>query len=387
MTKTFCIFSALYYPSIGGVEKYTQHLAHALIGQGYRVIVVTSSTMCAPSWENPCEELSVVRLPCFDFLNGRLPVSRKNKQYRAFFERLLSEPIDYVMINTRFYRHSLEGVRLAEMKGIRPIIVDHGSAHLMLGCAPIDKMIATYEHAITNRLKRHDVRYYAVSQASCEWLRHFGIVSQGILNNSIDAVAFREAASGRDFRAEQALGDGVSIISFVGRFIPEKGIVALLDAADFLQREDVVFLLAGDGPLRTMIEARSLPNVRLLGRLDAPEVADLLLASDAFCLPTRSEGFSTSLLECASCATPPIVTHVGGVDELMPAGDGGFLLERAEASEIVKHVRCLLANKTLGKRMGERLQRRVEADFSWDRTADKVRQACEQANEKRGNRG
>ena len=92
---------------------------------------------------------------------------------------LHNQNIDYVAINTRFYRHTLEGIALAEAKGIRPIIVDHGSAHLTMGSKLVDPFVATVEHAVTELVKRHSADYYAVSFAGTEWLRHFGIEAAG----------------------------------------------------------------------------------------------------------------------------------------------------------------------------------------------------------------
>ena len=75
---------------------------------------------------------------------------------------LHNQNIDYVAINTRFYRHTLEGIALAEAKGIRPIIVDHGSAHLTMGSKLVDPFVAIVEHAVTELVKRHSADYYAV---------------------------------------------------------------------------------------------------------------------------------------------------------------------------------------------------------------------------------
>lgn len=380
MNKTFCIFSAHYLPNVGGVEKYTHNLALALAKKGNNVIIVTSNVFNLSGTERLNERIEIMRLPCYSLLKGRLPISKRNAQYREMFRRLETMPIDYVVVNTRFYRHSFEGVRLAETKGARPIVVDHGSAHLTLGNAALDKAVEVYEHAVTKSLKLHDIDFYAVSRASSDWLRHFGIDSLGVLNNSIDSVSFRASASGRDFRKELGIGKSTTVISFVGRLIPEKGIESLVGAAGLLSDENVVFLLAGDGPMKAMVEGCGLANVRMMGRLEAPEIADLLISSDAFCLPTRSEGFSTALLECAACGTPPIVTHVGGVDELMPSGDGGFLLNSADPDEIARNVRLLISDRDLARRKGESLRIRVESDFSWERTAEKVILACERAN-------
>ena len=142
--------------------------------------------------------------------------------------------------------------------------------------------------------------------------------NSSVLNNSIDADLFRSMSSGRDFRGELGLGESTLLVSSIGRLVPEKGVTCISRPACALRDADVRFVLAGDGPLRAEVEGCGCPNVTYVGRLSEGDVSALLRSSDAFCLPSRSEGFSTSLLECAACAAVPIVTHVGGVDELIP---------------------------------------------------------------------
>lgn len=381
MNKTYCIFSANYLPNIGGVEKYTENLALALAAGGDRAVIVTSNVFNLPFIEDLSAGVEIVRLPCISLMNGRLPFPKKNARYRELFKYISDLPIDHIVINTRFYFHSFEGVRLAKSKGIRPIVIDHGSAHLTLGNKLADKAVALYEHVITHFLKKNDIAFYGVSEMSCRWLNHFGISSQGVLNNSIDAEGFREASSGRDFRSEYGISKDSFVVSFTGRLIPEKGVLALAQAAEDLSEDkDIFFLVAGDGPLREAVASKRVENLILLGRLDSPDVAALLLDSDAFCLPTRSEGFSTSLLECAACGTTPIITHVGGVDELLGDGDLGCLIDDANHEEIRNAVLFLNRDRNRCTTMGEELRKRVEREFSWAITADKVRKACSLAN-------
>ena len=44
MSKHYCIFSAQYYPHVGGVERYTLYLSRKLIAAGNEVTIVTSNT-------------------------------------------------------------------------------------------------------------------------------------------------------------------------------------------------------------------------------------------------------------------------------------------------------------------------------------------------------
>ncbi len=382
MAKTYCIFTAFYLPHVGGVEKYTASLARALVEGGDEVIVVTTASGAErPLEESPYEGLTVFRLPSFGLLGGRFPLPRKNAAYRRVRNMLRNASIDYVVVNTRFYLHSLEGLRLARDHRVKPVLIEHGSAHLTMGGGLVDKAVEAYEHFLTPFVKRFHPDFYAVSQMGCVWLEHFGVASCGVLSNSIDAESFRSLSTGRDFRGECGVSDGSLACAFVGRFVPEKGVACVLEAARMLQqRPDVTFFLAGDGPMRSDIEEAKLSNLHYVGRLSEGDVAALLETADVFVLPSRSEGFSTSLLECAATSTPPIVTHVGGVDELVPTAEYGCVISAASADEVVSCIERFADDETLAPAMGARLVRRVEREFSWNATAAKVRAACMKAN-------
>ena len=163
--------------------------------------------------------------------------------------------------------------------------------------------------------------------------------------------------------------------------IPEKGINELLDAAKQLHNKpNIRFALAGDGPLMGMLENNNPGNIALLGKLPAEDIAALLISSDIFCLPTRSEGFSTSLLEAAACYTTPIITNVGGVPEMIPSKEYGVILQRQSSTEIAENIVSIQENPERNKILAQNIGARVRAEFSWQRTAEKVLNACQKAN-------
>ncbi|WP_166079189.1 glycosyltransferase family 4 protein [Xiamenia xianingshaonis] len=379
----YVIFSALYLPSMGGVQNYTANLARALASMGKRVIVVTSQLGSDP-WRETADGVVVVRLPSWNLLGGRLPVSRKNAAYRRLLSELEDESVAGVIVNTRFYRHSLEGLQFARKKGLSPILIEHGSAHLTLGNALADKAIEAYEHMITRRVKQFQPRCFAVSRKGGDWLGHFGIESQGVLSNSIDAGSFRGLSSGRDFRSEIGVRAEDFLVAFVGRLTPEKGVESLLKAAQMLIEADadggaacrqhprVVFAVAGDGPLRPSVETCGLDNVVSVGRLAASDVSALLSQADAFCLPSRSEGFATALLECAAWGVPVVVTNVGGVDELVLDDSYGIVLRSADSATVAGALEALAADRDHAASMGRNMRDLVEAEYSWHSVAAKV---------------
>jgi len=381
MSKTYFIFSSHYLPNIGGIEKYTQNLADALLEMGNRVIVATMNTFDLPQNELLEQNLEIIRLPCYKTLGGRYPVPRRNKAYRAELDRIRHLAVDYVVVNARFYLLSYIGVKLAKQKGIVPIIIDHSSSHLTMGNSLIDFFVYSSEHLLTNNIKRFPAHYYAVSKASVEWLHHFNIQAHGVLNNAIDAKEFRASSSNRDFRNELGLGEESFIVCFVGRFIPEKGIKQLIESAKLLAGfPDIQFLFAGSGSLEGYLHKQHLPNVHILGRLDSSDIAALFLSANVNCLPSRSEGFATTLLEAAACGLVSVSTKIGGAEELIPTDEHGVFLDSQNNQEIADAILMLYNNPTKRRIIGENARLHVEKMFSWEKTAQALEIACEKAN-------
>ena len=98
----------------------------------------------------------------------------------------------------------------------------------------------------------------------------------------------------------------------MGRIVPEKGVRQLAEASRILSG-GIFIAMAGTGPYLQELRHLERNDVfRLLGRLSRQDTAALLAQSDVMCLPSRSEGFATTLLEAAACKTPP--RHIGRRD-------------------------------------------------------------------------
>lgn len=378
----YAVFSAQCLPHIGGIEKFTDSLARELGSRGARVSVVTNALKGDAGVEKLTSNVNVYRLPCFPLINGRLPVPWRNAQFEEIWDEMASARYNGVLINARFYPHTFLGLRLAASQGVRPVVMDHGSAYLTFGSKLLDPIVALYERIVTYFVKKRNPVFYGVSAKSVQWLRNFGIEGEGILSNSIDAKCYREGASPRDFRCEFEVDPCDLIVAYTGRLIPEKGIMQLMEAARELKERDVpvAFFLAGDGPLREKAESLNPGNVVFLGRTAPEDVAALMLQADLLCMLTRSEGFSTTLLEASACGTPALITDVGGVDDLIPSKEFGTVLEDDSAQTAVRHITYLEQHRDVLASQGEKVRRRTEELFSWKKTADDFVRACDVAN-------
>ena len=374
MALRIAIFSAQYPPHMGGIENFTQNLARALGNRGHAVTVVTNDTnSIGAGWA--CEDgFDVLRLPCVPLVDGRLPLPKPSTVRRELLKELSAREFDGVLVNARFYPHSLLGMKIARARGLAPLVLDHGSAYLSFSNPLLDPCVRIYEHVMTALGKRYKPRYFGISHKSVEWLRTFGIEAEGVISNSIDAAEFRECASRRDFRAELELDKDDFLVAFVGRLIPEKGISSIIEASrncELISRR-VVFALAGDGPLADEVKAAEDPNLRWVGRLGKNDVSALLQQSDALCLPSRSEGFSTTLLEAGACGCPAVVTDIGGARELIPDEHYGTIIKSMATSSIITAIVHLADDSLLLMEQRRDCQSLVEKNYPWNSTAESV---------------
>ena len=94
-----------------------------------------------------------------------------------------------------------------------------------------------------------------------------------------------------------------------------------------LWRKNVRLLIIGGGDeeeiLHKMIEKVGLSEkIQLVGRKTRAEIADILCASHAFVLASRSENFSVAVLEALSVGLPVIATICGGIKECINERNG-----------------------------------------------------------------
>lgn len=375
MGRDYCIFSAQYLPHMGGVERYTYNLARKLIGLGNAVTVVTSNLQQLAEYEN-MDGISVYRVPCLNLLDGRYPVLKCNRRFRAMHRRLKGKNFDFVIVNTRFYIHSVYGQWFAKSKSIPVITIDHGSSHLSIGNPVFDFIGGIYEHAITKVGQLFCKDYYGVSGACVNWLKHFHISAKGVLYNSVDVEAIEKilGENEKKYRVAYGIDDEAVVITFTGRLLPEKGIPQLVSAFEQIQKiySNTYLFFAGDGGLEDFVRSHQNKHIIPLGRKPFEEVMILLSETDIFCLPSFSEGFSTSILEAIVCKCYVVTTERGGARETFPTDDYGMVIPNNNVG-ILKDALVKAINSPAKREEAVTLSyNRLKNNFTWDIVSAKV---------------
>jgi glycosyltransferase involved in cell wall biosynthesis len=155
----------------------------------------------------------------------------------------------------------------------------------------------------------------------------------------------------------------------VARYGPQKDHPTLLRALASLRQHPWELDLIGDGPLMEQTEtlARELGldgRVHFLGQRN--DVDQRLAAAQMALLITNWEGFPLSILEAMRAGLPVVASDVGGVGESVRDGESGYLVPRADVTQLRDRIERLLTDPGLRARLGASGRERFVRDFTLD---------------------
>ena len=149
---------------------------------------------------------------------------------------------------------------------------------------------------------------------------------------------------------------------YAGRLTREKGLDHLLAAAARVPELPVV--IAGDGPLRTALEARAPSSVRFVGEQTGPSLA--ALRDDAVAVVSPSiwyENAPVTVLEAMRSGRPTIATRIGGQAELIADGCGIEVAPR-DPDALATAMQELWVDRDRAQRLGTAARARLMDRFT-----------------------
>lgn len=181
-----------------------------------------------------------------------------------------------------------------------------------------------------------------------ETVEHFGIPAERIevIPNFVDLEFYRRER----YRCHRSAfsNPGEKIVMHVSNFRPVKRLEDVVRAFARIARAlPARLLLVGDGPDRgraaKVAEEEGVESrVVFLGKQES--VAELLACADLLLLPSETEAFGLAALEGMACGVPVVATAVGGVPEVVPHGEAGYLAPVGAVDEMADAAIELLAD-------------------------------------------
>ncbi len=175
--------------------------------------------------------------------------------------------------------------------------------------------------------------------------------------------------------ASGAASEGPAVLVHVSNFRPLKRVDDVVRIFAEVQRvRPAVLLLIGDGPERSRVEALArqlgLSNrVVFVGKMVS--FVELLQASDVFLMPSESESFGLAALEALSCGVPVVASDVGGIPEVVPEGEVGFLAPVGDVATMADRVLRILGDPGLRARLSRAARDRAVQQYGLQPAIDR----------------
>ncbi len=167
-------------------------------------------------------------------------------------------------------------------------------------------------------------------------------------------------------------------ILFLGQAGEHKGIFELLNAVSELKKTfpEIKLVIAGNGNLAELqTKANELgigAHIELPGWIKADEKRQELSRASIFALPSYAEGLPNAMLEAMSAGKAVVVTHVGGIPDVVKDGENGLLIPPADTQALTIALKTLLENKQLRDTLASNARKTIVEQHSCKILVDKL---------------
>lgn len=203
-----------------------------------------------------------------------------------------------------------------------------------------------------------------------------------VIFNGVDASKFEFKWSESErlaHRSKLALPTE-KIVIFVGRFVREKGIQVLLNAASVIlaQEPNTKFLIVGGGhkeKLERFVQWAGLDDkVLFTGFMANRSLHMLYRCADVAVFPSLYEPFGIVALEAMAAGTPVVTSDAGGLKEVVIHNETGTTSFANDAESLAWAILQVLQDPARAERLMENARLRLDEDFDWSSLADQTRE-------------
>lgn len=370
---------------VGGISPHVFELSQQLQSKGLEVHVVTKATPNAPDEETEPSGVQIHRVHLAETPNDFLHEIQLLNQATDLRVRKLLEDWRPGGQPTIFHAHdwlSLDAARELKYEYKLPMVATvhatesgrHGGIH-----TDTQRYIHEQEFWLTYEAWRVIV-CSEFMRGEAERLFDCPEDKIDIIYNGVNASKFEFEWSDEDraaHRAKLAL-PGEKIVMYVGRFVREKGIQVLLNAASAVlaQEPDTKFLIVGGGH-REQFEkfldwAGLREKVLFTGFMANRSLHQLYRVADVAVFPSLYEPFGIVALEGMAAGAPVVSSDAGGLREVVLHDETGTLSYAGDPESLAWAILRVLRDPERAQRLSEKARARLRVDFDWSTIADQT---------------
>jgi glycosyltransferase involved in cell wall biosynthesis len=333
-----------FFPTTGGIETYTKHLAEQMTMLGHKVAIFTSEPLyheISPNrYEINGKEYEVYYLHTRKFFGYKIPTKEAIKSITKFAP-------DIIHINSPHPYCTITALALCKT---HPIIATyHGHA--------TPKSFVKKIGVLADRLLYRTFCENIIVTSEYYKKRVTAFCPQNkikVIPPGVDQTYLKKDPSRQTARARFNIPKNEKVILFVGGMDKAhyyKGIPTLLKCAR--RTPDYNYILVGEGSEKhkfiKMAEKLKLKNVTFAKNVSLTDLHAYYRAADVLTLPSTSnaEGFGLVLLEAMACGTPVITTDKVGSASLLQKNKTAIIVKSNNAKSLKTGIISVLTNKKL----------------------------------------
>ena len=330
--------------NVGGTANWLATLIPELEKCGYDLLLFAGSVADGEVEDARFSNLGGRRI---QLASRHIDLASDLRAIRIFRRMLKNEKPD--ILNTHTAKAGMIGRIAAIGLPIKTIHTFHG--HLLSGyLSPIQRLLYIQ---LDKALNLFTDSYISVGKRTKQDLLSVGI---GTLNKIVVIYPCVEQRASIEPKVKR----NVVTVGWLGRVTHIKRPDLLIRVAQLAP--DINFLVGGGGDLLDECSAKTPPNVKWLGWVEASE---FWKRCDIALLTSDNEGVPTSLIEAALSGLPIVARDVGGVNEVFNPGEGGVLADTAQ--ELAQALRHLASEPYLRQQMGSSARSVAEERFGLER--------------------
>jgi len=303
-------------------------------------------------WKTEYSERKAERWPAFRGSFHPIPVWKSGNiplhAYQSLFTGLIrSTKPDAIYIQHEPYGAATAQVYLANRMTRRVPIGFYAAQNIFKNYPPPFRW--------TEKMVLDDSSFcFPVTNEALEVLRNKGYRGDAeVLPLAVDSTLYRpmpEAAL--ELRQKLGIGENEPVIGYLGRFVPEKGLITLVKALKLIESLPWRCVLVGNGPLEPQIrsalaEAGLTDRVLFPGYVAHTEAPAWLSMFDMLALPSETqanwkEQFGRVIVEANACGTPVIGSSCGEIPAVIGHTGGGIVVAESSPEELAAALRSLI---------------------------------------------
>lgn len=291
---------------------------------------------------------------------------------------------DLVHVHAVFSYSSLLAAFCAWRAGVPYIITPHGILRSwgVQNRRPLLKRLSFY--LIERRILHHAALVHFTSEQERLEAEELGVrMSSTIIPLGIDLSAFERLPAPGAFRRHYPQLAGRTLLLFLSRLDPKKGLDLLLPAFARVRQErpDVALVLAGCGVpdyeawLRARVQELGLEgDVLFTGFLEGEQKLAALADCDLFVLPSYSESFGVAVVEAMACGKPVVISDQVAIHREIAEANAGLVIP-CQVQALAEALMHLAGDANLRRRLGANGRRLARERFSLEAMATRLAQA------------